>query len=783
MPNYGDAYYGVGGPNNSSREPLRSQPTIPTWPTESTQYYQHQQHQQYQQQQPQQYTLHVATAAAWSTASDSATQTPANSWSQVYSSGTTTSTTDAYWQANNCTVPLAATNLHEERNRLATAIMATQSQNQMFYQPTRQAVDYYFSRPTNAAQWRKETVTLHNHSQNSGFTRVTPTNSCSQAATLFPNEQSSSSIVQQQQQQQVPRVVLTPIISRSCDQQPEAIATNTAEGIPELDSTHFKPIKYTYFDGHTFDIPSELNPVDYRRSPDGSLYVDQVKYSRHIPCDDLAEDDLVGDSERHALFHSQRRGTAASSKSEFVVMFRVKDANDMACQTLNEKEVAAMLIEMEVEAKVLASVRQSKVYEIPEDEDQLFDDESEFDFGDDCCTAGVSVDIEEMDDWYRQISTDQCCVKNKLHRLWENCQFCGSSPVVVESMPADRLLLDELSAEGDEIMFDLQNLQSLEIGQWEQHDGDGEAEREGGSWQIAAADELEKPEEEQNQMDRSSSPVDIFYNVNMLITERLRPERARQFAEAAALRRNAATASNDRFVGGLWNNVDNVVWGLEVSPDDGNGGGGGGGVCGTDSMSSIFSSVSTAAAMVGIDSQSTSGLGGSLATFGSGWEHSNLVQIWNAVAEDKPSSYISPWEDSSTDTSMTTSVSSAASSVPDDSTEDPVSSSESKRGERKRRYSASILPDETREAMAELLRDLAIRKPNSLYGDEPAMTTIITCNFWTSTSINGNESVHIGGEHQPSSSSSVHVNPAPDGTSAAAILRDIAVRSTRPLTR
>lgn len=739
---------------------------------------------------------------------------------------------------------------HDDRIRLAAALMANTAQSQLFASMNpHQAVNLYFSRPTNINAWSMghdepiaaagpSNVTLHNHSQNSGFTRVTPTSSAH--GTGFAHEPSLA--------QHIPRVVLTPIISRSGggdqhhqQQAQQPTASNEAasvDAIPELDSTHFKPIKFTYFDGHTFDIPSQLNAVDYRRSPGGSQYLDQDKYSRHVPCADLANDDLTGDSERQAQMpepHSDRdhrtaAGDAAKKpQTDFVVMFCVKQSNEMACQTMDEAEVTDMLVEMEMDAirdrrtmepscSMEVEVQHDQIVVGPHDKEvvvhQQYDKEMEVHQHDEqhpveqeeqqlvaAETAGeqpLFVDAaatQAMTEWYKLTATDKCGVMDVAHRMWEVCQFCGESPAsVVSAMPVDRQLVDELSAEGDEIMSDLQNLQSLDIGSWEQESEDDEDEEEAwlnDSAETEDAQELREEEEDaKKDAEAAASPVDIFYNVNMLITDRLRPERARRFGEAAAVRRNAAT---DRFIGGLWNNAENFVWRREMSPDEGNGG------CGTDSMSSIFSSVSTTAATTGADSQSTSGLGGSVATAGSGWEHSNLVQIWNPIEANQQqrhqsSGATSPSEASSsttTETSMTTSPSGSSSALDVESVDDPVSSSvESKRGERKRRYSASNMPDETRDTVADLMRDYAIRKPNSLYGDEPPMTTIITCNFWTtSAAIDDADQAEVSfsrSPYQPSghvSDGATHVELDDDDASASEIHCDTTARSVRPLTR
>ncbi|XP_067640318.1 uncharacterized protein [Eurosta solidaginis] len=135
-------------------------------------------------------------------------------------------------------------------------------------------------------------VTLVNHStNNSAFIAYSRIESVLQMH--LPNEENATTnAVAIGKQQQLQRNYAT----RSKEQQQRYALDMLEDGENLLTSerTHFHPIR-SYADGHTFDICSELDVIEYQRSASGYLYYEQDKYleyARNENC--VVKDDGAG---------------------------------------------------------------------------------------------------------------------------------------------------------------------------------------------------------------------------------------------------------------------------------------------------------------------------------------------------------------------------------------------------------------------------------------------------------------------------------------------------------
>ncbi|XP_004535298.1 uncharacterized protein LOC101459677 [Ceratitis capitata] len=126
-----------------------------------------------------------------------------------------------------------------------------------------------------------------------------------------------------------------------------------SENLLTSEKTHFHPIKF-YPDGHTFDICSELDVVEYERSSSGSLYFEHDRYLEYTRGDNFVVDDDHGigassnplyansnceaatsanaKANKNANKYNRNATKANRSKQNFVPRFRVK-RNEIACQT------------------------------------------------------------------------------------------------------------------------------------------------------------------------------------------------------------------------------------------------------------------------------------------------------------------------------------------------------------------------------------------------------------------------------------------------------------------
>lgn len=418
-------------------------------------------------------------------------------------------------------------------------------------------------------------ITLANHSSRSGFKEVQPKLATDVEATM-----PQKNVKQYHSQTSI-----------------------EGENLLTSERTHFRPIKQTYPDGYSFDISDELDEICYERSASGTMYLDSEIYREYYVYDE--------EGNGGSRFQVDDASDGTVSSVPFILKYCVKQ-NEKSCQTdvavpsvqPQQQSIASSLSMAQM--KKLTQYRVTQVYDTPNgcavESDQL--------------PEMVSADDHlNMQGWTLAENRKKCNNNNNAHALWEHCVACSNDVVI--SMPANRLLKDELSADGDEIMTDLKYMRNLYIGSdWEDDDesdaiAEDDVDDDDGLMLPLEAKQRWAADKTDSQLDASTiADTDddddgysdthtnhIYYNVSKLISDLLQPEKARTLVQAISekctsnnsngsgnhshlgqltnnnnVRSNAATtdggANNignnsgrvDSFLGGLWDNNDNSIW-------------------------------------------------------------------------------------------------------------------------------------------------------------------------------------------------------------------------------
>lgn len=282
----------------------------------------------------------------------------------------------------------------------------------------------------------------------------------------------------------------TPQMERNSDFPP----SDESENLLTSETTHFCPI---IRDGHTFVIDSNWDEIKWERTVSGGLTYNNKRYmkwnnSSHI--NDDHNNNSCGKIDLEAM---------EDDAAEFCIKFLVKDENDKGCQTdINDFLRASNRSLMEINEEYckrkiydeyfkgisetnnkwryhlnaddsndysLFSVNRVKDNVAPKTlQDILISSNSSS--SSICTITSSSYETSAVDPFesWRSIKVDnsgmldvdykQAC----MHSLWEQCTTCTRNdydPYYEEkSIPANRLLKDELRMDGDEIMSVIQNL-------------------------------------------------------------------------------------------------------------------------------------------------------------------------------------------------------------------------------------------------------------------------------------------------------------------------------------
>lgn len=367
-----------------------------------------------------------------------------------------------------------------------------------------------------------ERVTLANHSSTSCFKVVKPLPFEAKQEILRNNE------------------------SRQYQAAAAALDTST-EDLLTSERSRFRPIRQSYVDGYTFKINSDLDKIDYERSPSGTMFYDSEVYREYSSYDD--ED---GGANRVDESGSDQ------TNIDFVIKYAIRQ-NDMACQTddipppifgapsamspllhanrlqsfssLNSQKSVSL-------GQRLISFNSGVINQPQFVSMQRGNDDNDLDND----SMDQMIDLKEcyanLKGWSMADNNRCCNNNNNAHALWEHCSTCSNDMI---SVPANRLLKDELCADGDEIMSDLKDLQDLYIGSdWEDaDDSDMVVEYEDDVDHLATIQpklsDVEQKEEISLDLstendDLSNDP--IYSNVNKLISDLLQPEKAKTLVQA-----------------------------------------------------------------------------------------------------------------------------------------------------------------------------------------------------------------------------------------------------------
>lgn len=270
--------------------------------------------------------------------------------------------------------------------------------------------------------------------------------------------------------------------------------SDESDNLLTSEKTHFSPI---IRDGHTFVIDNTWEEIKWERSASGGLLYNNQRYlkwnNRHH-----ASDDCFGATkiDLDAIEHDA---------SDFVIKFLVKDENEKGCQTdVTDFPRASNRSLLEINEEYC----KRKIYDeyfkgVGETNNKWryqvnVDDSNDYSFfsvnrvknaggvasaktlqdilissnsssSSICTITSSSYDVSAIDPFesWRSIKVDNGGMLDSdykhacMHSLWEQCTTCTRNDYdsyVEKSIPANRLLKDELRMDGDEIMSVIQNL-------------------------------------------------------------------------------------------------------------------------------------------------------------------------------------------------------------------------------------------------------------------------------------------------------------------------------------
>lgn len=398
-------------------------------------------------------------------------------------------------------------------------------------------------------------VTLTNHSKTSGFKAVIPSHSFSKQFERY-----------------------NPPKKRERFSPDSSVVSD--ENLLTSERTHFRPIKQTYTDGYTFEISNELEDVKYHRSASGTLYLDSDVYREYYLYEDDMGDNLgriANSGRRNNYSGDDYENTTEKTNTTFVLKYCVKQ-NEKSCQTEDVPPIPQCNAKMAVNTTLsnnsnsnssrhqhaggnnnnnVKNINSSLGSSDVDMENEMVcfgkngggganrpcnhDDGS---FNNDKSMMDDIMDgsyLLNIDGWTLAENRKRCHNNNNTHALWEHCAACTNDVI---SLPANRLLKDELSADGDEIMSDLKYMQNLYIGSdWEDDDCEEDEDYDG----------LLQPLENSSTMGFGMVDDDddgyndeqanhIYLHVSKLISDLLQPERAKTLVKAISEKCNGSAA-------------------------------------------------------------------------------------------------------------------------------------------------------------------------------------------------------------------------------------------------
>lgn len=328
------------------------------------------------------------------------------------------------------------------------------------------------------------------------------------------------------------------------------------EDLLTSERSRFRPIKQTYADGYTFDISNKLEEINYERSHSGMLYHDSEVYREYYVYDEEG--------------NGGNRCDTASATAEFTLKYCIRQ-NDKCCQTddltLNQNIVSpnnSFMLKADLNRMQSFSSLSSANTSASRNHLLYYQNNTDVN-GSQCDESSMNNDCFDK---INEISQDGWCLaenrrcsnnNNNAHALWEHCATCSNDVI---SMPANRLLKDELSADGDEIMSDLKYLiQSISFhSDWEDVDSDSVAECVDNDDETMANPKTGDLLTDINPMGKCEQFADenaaddltsnhIYSNVNKLISDLLQPEKAQTLVQAISEKCQGRLLTDDKGCG------------------------------------------------------------------------------------------------------------------------------------------------------------------------------------------------------------------------------------------
>uniref|UniRef100_A0A336MX64 CSON005514 protein n=1 Tax=Culicoides sonorensis TaxID=179676 RepID=A0A336MX64_CULSO len=323
-------------------------------------------------------------------------------------------------------------------------------------------------------------ISLSNHSEHSMFTEVVSSkkgsnnNLLNHLAITGNNMDNNKNEIDQE-------------IAKNCDED---------ENLLTSEKTHFKPIAYP--DGYTFEISNNLDDVEFYRSESGSLYLDQDQYME-FRMDHLRDEFYMNYNTNFDNDESMQEITDPTPL-KFIVKFCVR-RNEKCCQT--DEQDFEEFDNVSVSSNSFGFNSHYDHFQTNWRYSEKILGDTRIDFNDDSESPMSSKCI-----WSNAEGLNN---QSESHRLWETCNTCQDSI----SFPANRRLKDELLADGEEILSDLNYFQSLIIGSdW--HD------------ETAPNEIVTKDDPADNLIDRTR----VYQKVDKFVNDLLKPETTKTLAKA-----------------------------------------------------------------------------------------------------------------------------------------------------------------------------------------------------------------------------------------------------------
>lgn len=275
--------------------------------------------------------------------------------------------------------------------------------------------------------------------------------------------------------------------------------TDSSENLLTSEATHFSPI---IRDGHTFPIDSNWDEIKWERSASGGLIYNEKRYMK-----------WNSDAKKPVNYNEIDLDAMEDEAANFCIKFMVVD-NDKACQTdpndflmsqnqamleINEEYCKRKIYDEYFKGLVDHQKKWRNFEQQQLDKQRHLENQQEnYSFfsvnrvknavgenaaktlqnilmssnssSSSICTITSSYEasstVDPFESW-RSLKIDNCGMIDSdykqpacLHSLWEQCGTCtrNGDPYEEKSIPANRLMKDELRMDGDEIMNVIQNL-------------------------------------------------------------------------------------------------------------------------------------------------------------------------------------------------------------------------------------------------------------------------------------------------------------------------------------